>query len=52
MRDLVGVAEKVYHKRETKYEKKIKTGKMLSRNIAKILLAHGNSDEKERRCQL
>ena len=41
------VSEKVYHNRETKDEKKIKTGKILNRDLAKVLLANGNSDQSE-----
>ena len=47
MRDLVKVSEKVYHNRETKDERKIKTGKILNRDLAKVLLASGNSDQSE-----
>lgn len=36
-RDLVEVSEKVCHNRETKDEKKIKTGKTLNRDLAKFL---------------
>ena len=45
LRDLVEVVEKVYN-RETKDEK-IKTGKILNRDLAKVLLASGNSDQSE-----
>ena len=48
----MGVAEEVYHNRKTKDEEKANAGKMLSRDIAKILLALGNSDQKETRHQL
>ena len=47
LRDLVKVSEKVYHNRETKDEKKIKTGKILNRDLSKVLLANGNSDQSE-----
>lgn len=51
LRDLVEVAEKMYHNRETKDEKKIKTGKILNRDLAKILLANNILDQRERKCQ-
>jgi hypothetical protein len=41
LRDLVEVSEKVFHIRETKDEKKIKRGKILNKDLAKILLANG-----------
>ena len=46
LRDLVEGVEKVYYNRETKGEK-IKTGKILNRDLAKVLLASGNSDQSE-----
>lgn len=52
LRDLVEVAEKMYHNRETKDEKKIKTGMILNRDLAKILLANNIPDQRERKCQL
>ena len=52
MRDLVEVVKKVYHSRETKDEKKIKTGKILNRDLAKVLLVNGNPGQRERRYQL
>ena len=42
LRDLVEVVEKVYN-RETEDEK-IKTGKILNRDLAKVLLVDGNPD--------
>ena len=44
MRDLVEVVKKVYHSRETKDEKKIKTEKLINRDLAKVLLVDGNPD--------
>lgn len=43
LRDLVEVAE-VYHNRE----KMIKTGKVLNRDLAKVLLANSNLNQRER----
>ena len=42
----------MYHNRETKDEKKIKTGKILNKDLAKVLLAHGNPEQTERKQQL
>jgi hypothetical protein len=44
LRDLVEVVKKVYHSRETKDEKKIKTEKLINRDLAKVLLANSNPD--------
>lgn len=52
LRDLVEVLEKVYHNRGTKDEKKIKTGKILNRDLATVLLANGSPDQRERKHQL
>jgi hypothetical protein len=43
----VEVAEKVYHNSETKDEKS-KTGKIVNRDLAKVLLANSNLDQRER----
>lgn len=51
VRDLVEVSEKVYHNKKTKDEK-IKTEKLLNRDLAKVLLANGNLDQRERKHQL
>lgn len=48
LRDLVEIAEKVYHNRETKDEKKIKTQKILNGDLAKVLLDNSNLDQRER----
>ena len=42
----------MYHNRETKYEQSIKTGKLLNRDLAKVLLANGKPELRERKGQL
>lgn len=42
----------MFHNREAKEEKKIKTGKMLNRDLTKVLLANDNPDQTKRKHQL
>ena len=48
LRGLVEDVEKVCHNRETKEKKKIQAGKIVNRDLAKVLLANGNLDQRER----
>lgn len=50
--DLMEVTEQVYHSKETKDEKKIKTGKILNRDLAKVLMANNVPDLTVRKHQL
>lgn len=52
LRDLVGMVEKAYRNRHIKDEKKIKTGKILNRDLARVLLGNGNPDQRERKHQV
>lgn len=52
MRDVAEVAEKVYHNKESKDEKKIKAGKILNKDLAKVLMANNTLDLRGRKHQL